>query len=172
MKERVVVKASPIHGRGLFAAVDFHAGERILRRDDSRLVTDDNPLREGEHECHCSWIADGRVVYVQEPERHTNHSCDPNAVVQVEQDGSRYCVARRDIKAGQEITYDYCIDGFGDSVWQCNCGNARCRKTIHADFFRLPRDLQVEYLPYLSPWFRERFKDKVEELIREAGASA
>lgn len=171
MVDRVVVKTSPIHGKGLFAAADFRAGERILRRDDSRLVTNDNPLQKGEHEHHCDWIADGRVVYVQEPERYTNHSCDPNAVKQVEQDGSRFCVARRDIAAGEEITHDYSIDGFGDSVWQCDCGGARCRETIHADFFRLPRDLQVEYLPYLSPWFKERFKDKVEGLVREAEAA-
>lgn len=167
--DKVAVKASPIHGLGLFATVEFKAGERILKRDDSRLVTDDNPLREGEHEYHCDWIADGRVVYVQEPERNTNHSCDPNAVVEVEADETRYCVARRAIKAGEWITYDYCIDSWGEAVWECNCGSARCRRTIHSDFFHLPRDLQIEYLPYLSHWFRERFKGKVEELIREAG---
>ncbi len=169
---KVEVRASSIHGKGIFAAVTLKAGERILKRDDSRLVTDEDPLREGEHEYHCSWIADGRVVYVQEPERYTNHSCDPNAVVRVEEDGSRYCVARRDIAAGEEITYDYCIDGFGDTVWQCNCGSPRCRKTIHADFFHLPRSLQIEYLPYLSRWFRERFPEKVRKLIEEAGTAA
>ncbi len=164
-----VVKSSPIHGKGLFATVDFKAGERILRRDDSRLVTEDNPLREGEHEYHCDWIADGRVVYVQEPERYTNHSCDPNAYVEVDDDGARYYTARRDIRAGEEIMQDYSIDLTGGSSWECNCGAARCRGTVRGEFFSLPREIQIEYLPYLSPWFRERFKEQLEALRREAG---
>jgi SET domain-containing protein len=165
----VVNRESPIHGKGLFAAVDFKAGDRILLRDDSRLVTEDNPLREGEDVYHCDWIADGRVVYAQEPERYTNHSCDPNAVVDVA-DGVRYCTARRDIRAGEEITYDYCIDADGDTVWECNCGSPRCRKTIHASFFALPQEVQIEYVPYLSHWFKERFTERIEALVREAEA--
>ena len=99
----LVVRPSPVHGRGVFSTADFKAGVVILERDDSRLVADDNPLREGEHPYHCDWLPDGRIVYVQEPERYTNHSCDPNAYVK-EIDGKRYCVARRDIRAGDEIT--------------------------------------------------------------------
>lgn len=167
--ENVVVRPSAIHGKGLFAAVDFRAGDRILRRDDSRLVTAENPLGEGEHEYHCDWIADGRVVYAQEPERYTNHSCDPNAYVEVDEEGARYCTARRHIPADEEITYDYSIDLAGGSAWDCNCGSARCRGTVRGEFFSLPREIQREYLPYLSPWFRQRFKEKVEAVMREAG---
>ncbi len=165
---KVIVKPSPIHGKGVFAAVDFKAGDRILRRDDSRLVTDESPLAEGEWVYHCDWIADGRVVYVQEPERYTNHSCDPNSVGEA-MEGVRYCVARRDIRAGEEITYDYCIDNWGDKSWRCDCGSARCRKTIYNDFFRLPLEIQIEYLPYLTQAYRERFREQVEALEREAG---
>jgi hypothetical protein len=56
-------------------------------------------------------------------------------------------------------------------VWECNCGSERCRRTSHSDFFHLPREIQIEYLPYLSPWFKERFLDGVDELIREAEAN-
>ncbi len=163
----VVIKESPTHGKGVFAAVDFKAGDIILERDDSRFVTEENPLREGEHVYHCDWLPDGRVVYVQEPERYTNHSCDPGAYVK-EIDGVRYCVARRDILAGEEITYHYCIDNWGEITWQCDCGSARCRKTIHNDFFRLPLEIQIEYLPYLTRAYRERFREQVEELEQKA----
>jgi hypothetical protein len=168
--DNVIVKSSPIHGKGLFAAVNFNEGTLILERDDSWLVTDLTPLPDGEHEYHCDWLADGRVVLAQEPERYTNHSCDPNAFVK-EVDGVRYCCARRGIAAGEEITYDYCINGFGDTVWECNCGSERCRRTIHSDFFHLPRHLQIEYLPYLSSLYKERFREKVDELTRAAGQS-
>ncbi len=165
----VVVKRSPIHGKGVFAAVDFKAGDIILARDDSRLVTEENPLREGEHVYHCDWLPDGRVIYAQEPERYTNHSCDPSAYVK-EMDGARYFVARRDISAGEEITCDYSIDNWGDVWWQCSCGSARCRKTVHNDFFRLPLEIQIEYLPYLTEAYKERFREKVEILISQAEA--
>ncbi len=163
----VVVKPSPIHGKGVFAAIDFEAGDVILERDDSRVVTDENPLREGEHPYHCDWLPDGRVIYAQEPERYTNHSCDPRAYVK-ETDDARYFVARSDISAGEEITCDYSIDNWGDVWWSCDCGSARCRKTVHNDFFRLPLEIQIEYLPYLTQAYRERFREQVEELTRKA----
>jgi hypothetical protein len=163
----VIVKPSPIHRKGVFAAVDFKAGDIILERDDSRLVTDENPLQEGERVWHCDWLADGRVIYVQEPERYTNHSCDPNAYVK-EIGGARYFVARKDIHAGEEITINYSIDNWGDVWWHCDCGSARCRETVYNDFFRLPLEIQIEYLPYLTQAYRERFREQVDELAQKA----
>ncbi len=163
----VVVKPSATHGSGVFATIDFNEGDIILRRNDSRLVTDESPLREGEKVYHCDWLPDGRVVYVEEPERYTNHSCDPTAYVK-DIDGIRHCVARRDIRTGDEITYDYSIDNWGDITWQCDCGSARCRKTIYNDFFRLPLEIQIEYLPYLTQAYRERFSKQVEVLEQKA----
>ena len=159
----VVIKPSPIHGKGVFAAVNFKAGDIILRRDESRLVTEENPLREGEQEYHCDWLADGRVVYLPEPERYINHSCDPNAYLK-EIGDKKYHVALRDIAERGEITHDYCIDGFGDTLWECNCGSDKCRKTIHSNFFHLPLEIRIEYLPYLTQAYRERFREQVEEL--------
>jgi SET domain-containing protein len=163
----VAVKPSPMHGKGVFAAINFKAGDVILTFDDSRLVTDENPLREGEHPYHCEWLPDGRVIYGQEPERYINHSCDPRAYIK-EKDGIRYLVARRDIHAGEEINSDYSIDNWGDVWWSCNCGSVRCRKTVYNDFFRLPLETQIEYLPYLSQAFRNRFREQVEALTRRA----
>jgi SET domain-containing protein len=166
----VEVRASAIGGRGVFATRYFEAGERILRRDDSRVVTEENPLLAGEDEEHCDWIADGRIVYVQEPERYTNHSCDPNAYKEVDAGGVRYCTARRAIEAGEEITTDYRIDNSGDGTFDCRCGSSRCGGTVQTNFFRLPRKMQVEYLPYLSPWFGERFPEKIAALAEATRA--
>ena len=169
--ENVVVRPSPIHGRGVFATVHFQAGDLILVVDGSRLVTDEEPLREGEHEHHCDWLPDGRVILLPEPARYINHSCDPNAFTKYT-DVVRYEHARRDIAAGEEITHDYCInDDFGDTVWQCNCGSSRCRKTIHSGFFGLPRALRVEYLPCLSEMFRQLHRERVDRLAREVTAT-
>jgi hypothetical protein len=102
---------------------------------------------------------------MQSPERHINHSCDPNTFVRT-LNGVRYVFALRDIAASAEVTYDYCINGFGDVVWMCHCGAPRCRGTIHSDFFHLPFALQIEYLPLLDTWYVSEYRPAVDDLLR------
>jgi uncharacterized protein len=152
----VTVRESPIHGLGVFALVNFATEQVILAIDDSRVVTEKMPLRpeKGEYAYHCDYLADGLVVLLQYPERHINHSCTPNSYVQT-YGSMRYVIALRDIAAGEEITNDYCINGGGDTMWHCNCGSPGCRRQIHSDFFHLPIELQLAYLPLLDDWFLE-----------------
>jgi SET domain-containing protein len=163
---KVVLQESPIDGVGVFAAVDIPKGHPVLKIDDSRQVSADHPLNEseGEYERHCDYLAGGKVVLMQSPERHINHTCNPNTYVKTIA-GIRYVFALADIAAGEEITYDYCINGFGDTIWQCNCGSARCRREIHSDFFHLPHDLQLEYLPLLDDWYLEEYETQVRQLL-------
>ncbi len=44
--KQVKVKPSPIHGPGAFATEVIQEGTRILQIDDSREVTEEDPLRE------------------------------------------------------------------------------------------------------------------------------
>ncbi|MBI2356405.1 MAG: SET domain-containing protein [Candidatus Doudnabacteria bacterium] len=165
---KVYTKESNIEGKGVFANKNIAKGEIVLAIDDSRKVADDSPLRGelGESKSHCDWFPDGTVIYMQEPERYINHSCDPNSFVKTI-NGTRYVFALRPIAENEEITYDYCINGFGDTVWQCNCGARRCRKTIHSDFFHLPQEFQLEYLPLLDQYYLDFYKDRVQQLINE-----
>ncbi len=165
---KVTVNESSINGKGVFASENIAKGELILAIDDSRVVTPELPLIEskGEFEYHCDYLAGGKVVLMLFPERHINHSCDPNTFVKTLL-GIRYVFALQPIAAGDEVTYDYCINGFGDTLWQCNCGSPRCRKNIHSDFFHLPYDLQIEYLPLLDSWYIEEHKEKVQKLLEK-----
>lgn len=167
---KVEVKESPIHGVGVFATTAISRGAPVLKIDDSRLVTPEYPLDEsgGEFEYHCDYLAGGKVVLMQSPERHINHSCDPNTFVKTIL-GVRYVFALRDIPVAGEITYDYCINGSGNTVWECHCGSTRCRMQIHSDFFHLPPELQVEYLSLLDDWYLEEHEEKVFRLIRSIG---
>ncbi len=57
--------------------------------------------------------------------RFINHSCAPNCRPEVIR-GRIWIVARRDIAAGEELTYDY---GFPLHEWRqhpCRCGAKRC----------------------------------------------
>jgi len=57
--------------------------------------------------------------------RLINHSCAPNCRIDVIR-GRVWIIARRDIAAGEELTFDY---GFAFVEWPlhpCRCGTARC----------------------------------------------
>lgn len=162
----VFIRPSPINGLGVFAKRSFRKGERLLEIDDSRIVDEAHPLRPGEEARHCDYLSGGKVVLMRRPERYINHSCDPNSYVKTVS-GRRLVIALRDLAEGEEITYDYCINGDGATTWFCHCGAARCRREIHSDFFHLPIDLQLEYLPLLDDWFREERAAELNQLSVE-----
>jgi len=161
----VVVSKSEINGLGVFATVDIAPGDTVLAIDDSRVVDADHPVLPEERR-HCDYLEGGKTVLMQIPECYINHSCRPNVFVRT-LSGVRHVLALRPITAGEEITYDYCINGYGDTVWRCNCGAAGCRHIIHSDFFHLPLEVQKEYLPLLDEWFR---KERAQDLARTESA--
>jgi hypothetical protein len=148
---------------------DIAAGERIFAVDDSNVVPEgvSHDDVEHEHRHHCDDLAGGVKVILGEPDGCVNHSCDPNCYRKTI-DGVRWDVALRDIKAGEELTHDYRINGGGDTVTACNCGRERCRGMIHSDFFRAPLELQLEYLPLLDDWFVEENPERVDTLRSRA----
>jgi SET domain-containing protein len=160
----VEIRTSPIEGLGLFAVRPFRSGQRIRQINVVREVTSDSPLREelGERADHCDY-PNGKVVLLGPPDRHVNHSCDPNAYVLYEGDRS-FLVARRDIAVREEITVDYNINITGGTVWTCHCGAMRCRGTVVGDFFLLPPDIQREYRPLLAEWFVRSHRDRLRAL--------
>jgi SET domain-containing protein len=158
----VEVKPSPIQGLGVFAARSFRAGQRIRRVNIVREVKAASPIREdaGERIEHCGY-PDGKILLWGFPDRHVNHSCDPNAYELCEREAI-YIVARREIAAGDEITFDYNINTSGGTSWPCHCGAARCRGETIGDLFSLPEEQQREYLPCLAEWFTDSHRDRLE----------
>lgn len=80
-----------------------------------------------------------------------NHSCEPNAGLF----GQIMLVAMRDLKKGEEITFDYvmsCSQKTEERVlFECNCGSKNCRHEITNLDWKNP-DLQNKYKGYLSPF--------------------
>ncbi|HEY4474040.1 MAG TPA: SET domain-containing protein-lysine N-methyltransferase [Candidatus Paceibacterota bacterium] len=162
MSDEVLVEESPIGGRGVFARKDFEVGETILTIDDTHAINDAS-LVPPEEKDHLDYLANGKIVLMQSPEVYINHSCDPNSYVKTIEE-KRHILAMKDIKSGEEIVYDYAING--DYSWgaECRCGSKRCRKIVNPNFWELPVERQREYLPYLDDWFVEKYKNKVEAL--------
>jgi len=164
----VEVRDSPIHGRGVFAVSEIPAGDLIREYNLIREITASSPLdpEQGEFVEHCTYLAD-RVFLVGPPDRFFNHSCDPSAYKRFQKSVIEI-VARRDIAAGSEITHDYLINTHSGSTWSCRCGSVRCRGTMPASFFELPRATQLEYLPYLADWFVALHSERLQDLRAEA----
>lgn len=67
--------------------------------------------------------------------RWINHSCEPNCVAD-EEDGRIFIRALQDIKAGEELNYDYGLvidEPLTDELkaeFPCYCGSPHCRGTL------------------------------------------
>ena len=163
---KVEVRESSLHGKGVFATDSIARGAVVLEIDDSRIVDDEHPVRfdVGEDGDHCDWLPDGSTVLMQEPECYINHSCAPNVFV--------YSVARRrfvlaasDIRAGEEVVYDYAVNAAEGDILACQCGALNCRGRHRCAFFALPEGRQLQYLPFLDPWFARVYEDRIRSLL-------
>ena len=163
----IEVRASGIEGLGMFARRPIQTGEQIHVLQYEREITAEDPLRPeaGERPEHCAY-PDGRVLLVAFPDRHMNHSCNPNAYYDHAGGDEVITRARRDIQSGEEITVDYLINNPGGDSWPCHCGSDRCRGETGISFFHLPIEIQREYVPLLAPWFSRRFADRLAGLER------
>lgn len=160
----VVIRPSPVGGLGLFCLASIPAGVVIREFILGREVTKAAPLRPeaGELPDHCPLI-DGHFYLVEAPDRHFNHSCDPNCYKRFS-DGRIDVIARRAIAADEELTIDYLINNSGGDSWPCRCGAARCRGATGSSFFALPLHFQLEYRPLLAEWFVNRHPKETERL--------
>ncbi len=128
------IRPSKIHRWGVYAKEDIpkrrrvmeYTGERISRRETKRrsdlqhkliyLFTVDS-----------YWCLDGAVG--GSGAERVNHCCDPNLQALIT-GGRIFYVARRDIKAGEELTIDYHFSKDVERV-PCKCGSKICRGTIN-----------------------------------------
>ncbi len=163
----VEIKNSNIQGKGVYACKNFKNGSCVLKIDDSHVITDITTLTKEQYELHCDYLSDGTVILMQEPEVYINHSCDPNTYVKTI-NKVREVLAMRDIKAGDEITYDYAINGDNAGTFDCKCNAKSCRRVYTGSFFKLPIELQLKYLPYLDDWFIQEHLDQINKLRQDS----
>ena len=83
---------------------------------------------------------------------YINHSCEPNVGVK----GSVTFVAMRDIEAGEEIAFDYCMtEAFYYYRLKCFCGAKSCRALITGSDWKRP-GLQQKYRGYFSGYIQKK----------------
>jgi uncharacterized protein len=119
--EKVAVRTSPIHGRGVFATRRIEPGEVVI--DGCREVLTSDALEAlPVSERRFLALMDGQTVLMKPPSRFVNHSCEPNA-----RGTTWHDVAVRVIEAGEEVTVDYGHEQASGRRLRCQCGAPNCR---------------------------------------------
>jgi SET domain-containing protein len=135
--EWLVFQNSPIHGCGGFAKRDIPCGVRIIEYLGERISKEES-LRRCEQNNEFIFTLDedadldGNVTW--NPARLLNHSCAPNCEADF-QDGRIWIVALRDIRASEEITFNYGYDLVDYRQYPCNCSAPNCVGFIVAEEF-------------------------------------
>ena len=124
----VCFRASAIHGTGGFAKTDITAGTSVIEYTGEKIAKDESLRRcEAGNEFIFSlgdeWDLDGSVPW--NPARFLNHCCEPNC--ETERIEERiWIIAIRNIRAGDELTFNY---GYGLEDYRehhCRCGATGC----------------------------------------------
>ena len=139
-RELYEIRNSGIHGKGGFALQDIPAGirvaeyrgERIDKKEAAKRCEAQNPYIFYIDE---EWDIDGDVE--GNPARFFNHSCNPNCEAQGT-DGRIWLVSLKEIKKGDELTFDYGYDLENFEEHPCVCGAAQCRGYIVGEDYKLP----------------------------------
>ena len=126
----VLVGKSKIHGRGVFARCAIPRGTCILEYSGEKITSKEgrrrHVLQEREGKFYVfalskKWHVDGSTGG---DARLINHGCDPNCDY-TRKDGKIWIRARRNIKKGEELTYNYDVTEQGK--YPCKCGTRKCK---------------------------------------------
>jgi len=144
MKDLIVKKTKT--GKGVFTDKAFKKGE-VIGKSKGKLYTREQLLKKD------SWALDhslqiGENLYMgpaNDVEDFVNHSCNPNSGHKIRGKSAKL-VAIKDIKKGDEITFDYSTTMYNSGEeMKCYCGNKKCRKLIK-DFNHLPKKIRKKYI--------------------------
>ncbi len=133
MLPRVRRRRSTLDGWGVFALEDIPKNKRVIVYEGQRITSRESAKREARYlrrghiwcfRLNRAWVIDGAVN--GNDARFINHSCAPNCYTQII-DGIIWVRAGRNIRAGEELTYNYYTDGYGHIQCRCRPG---CRNTI------------------------------------------
>ena len=140
---RFVVRKSGVHGRGVFALTDIPRRTRLIEYLGERMSHKEADRRYGDmHDgsAHTMLFAANDKVVIDATKwgssaRWINHSCAPNCEA-IEDVGRVFIETRRDIRAGEELGYDYelIVEERHTAKLKrehaCYCGARRCRGTM------------------------------------------
>lgn len=141
--KRIQVRRSGVHGKGVFALQDIPEGETLIEYVGEIISWEeaqDRHPHDPEDPNHTFYfhVNEDRVIdalHGGNSSRWINHSCDPNC--EADEDNERIFIkAIRNIKAGEELNYDYGLiidEPYTKKLkaeYPCWCGSKNCRGTL------------------------------------------
>jgi hypothetical protein len=137
LPESIEVRDSLIHGRGVFSKTAIPAGTRLLEYVGEKISKSESLRRceaDNEYifEIDDQFDLDGNVEW--NPARLINHSCSPNCEALWEE-GRIHIQTLRDLRAGEELNFNYGYDLVDYHDHPCRCGTAKCVGFIVAEEF-------------------------------------
>lgn len=157
ISSKAITKKSKIHGVGLFARKQIKKREIIAIK--GGYIYDKKILNRIEHVIQESYIQIEDKFYIgaikKSDVRHNklflNHSCNPNTGIR----GQITFVAMRNIKTGEELTYDWAMENVGSWRFHCSCAAKNCRQIITGNDWEQD-DLQRRYKGYFSAYIQQK----------------
>ena len=112
-------------GLGLFTNDSIKSGKFVIEYHGHLLSDDEAEKKGGKYLCEINskWTIDGTPR--KNIARYINHSCRPNCEA-VAQGKHVFVYARRGIKSGEELTYDYGKEYWVDYIKPYGCLCAKC----------------------------------------------
>jgi hypothetical protein len=146
--QKVVVKKTSNQGLGVFALDDINKDE-VIAMFDGDIYDKDFDGWTDEILDHVIQFAPLKWRDSKGIARRLNHSCEPNCGIK----DLFKIVAMRDIKKGEELTWDYEMTEKNEFGWRmkCRCGTESCRKSI-GNFKNMPEEVRKKYEGYISEW--------------------
>lgn len=131
----VEFRPSTVHGMGGFASAPISAGAAVIEYLGDRINKQESINRCAQGNACIfylddSYDLDGAVE--RNSARFLNHSCSPNCEAQL-RSGRIWIVALQDIRAGEEITFNYNYDLEHYREHPCRCGSPNCIGFIVAE---------------------------------------
>jgi hypothetical protein len=195
LSSKVEVKSGGIHGFCWFAANDIKSGEMVwtAKSDDGssphlnfyRTIDQINAMPETVRTNFLDLayqVSDGLWLGIDpdappspelvklQYELYINHSCDGN----VWHETDDLLVARRDIRRGEELCYDYALTE-SDPNWllapRCLCSATDCRGRVTGEDWRLPQ-VQAKYGKHFLRYILEKIAAEQEKRAAAAAAAA
>lgn len=128
----LIIRSSDIHAAGCFTTEPIKKGTYVVEYTGPRLTVEEaDRLYQSRDDTYLFGLSEGKtVIDGTGMAAFINHCCDGNCETD-EIDGRIWIVAARDIAAGEELSYDYCMYD-GDGHAPCRCGAGNCRGTLYA----------------------------------------
>lgn len=142
MNKLIQVRSSPIHGNGVFALKPIPAGTCVAEYRGEIISQAELEHREklrverkeqGENvpvyyfEVGDGVFIDATEVKEENPARYINHACDENCeAIWNARERRMEIVTIRDIKVGEELSFDYGFELAGFFEHPCRCASKNC----------------------------------------------